>query len=422
MSTTQLFEQASKLDANDPFAKTRLLFDLPSGVVYLDGNSLGVLPKNVKPRMDEVIEQQWGRDLISSWNVHNWIGLPQQAANKIAPLLGVENHQVMVCDSISVNLFKALSIALTNNPERNVILSSNNNFPTDLYVAQGIEALLGTNKCTLKTVTMHDIQDHIDDSVAVVMLTQVDFRSGELLNIKDLTEHAHKRGALVLWDLAHSAGVVPLALNNWGVDLAVGCGYKYLNGGPGAPAFISLSDAMCNAPNQPIYGWMGHSSPFEFSPTYKGSPSAKQLLVGTPNILSLAALDAALDAYQGVDLNLLRQKSLSLSDFFITEFKRTKDQQANASALNELTLTGEFSHAERGSHVALEHPNAYGISQALIEANVVIDFRAPNLIRFGFAPLYNSHNDIAQCLTTLFKTMHSQVYLEDRFSQRKAVT
>ncbi len=412
--------RAEALDAADPLRSVAAAFELPDGTVYLDGNSLGALPKTVKPRMLEVIEQQWGQDLISSWNKHQWIDLAHSVGTKLAPLLGVKSAQVIACDSISVNLFKLINIALAQRPERKIVLSAQNNFPTDLYVAQGVEQLLGSKRCELITVAPDALHAHLNADVAVLMLTQVDFRSGALLDIQALTAQAHAHGALVIWDLAHSAGVVPLQLNAWDVDFAVGCGYKFLNGGPGAPAFMSVNERYLSNLNQPIQGWMGHAQPFEFATDYQPAMNIKQMLTGTPAILSLAAFDAALEVYRDIDVTDLRQKSLSLSGFFIELFDAYQSQHRETFA--GFRLNARLADAERGSHVALEHDKAYPISQALIAHNVVIDFRAPNLIRFGFAPLYNSHQDVLTSLQTLHLLMHEKIYREPVYQHRKSVT
>ncbi len=412
--------RAEALDAADSLRSVAATFELPDGTVYLDGNSLGALPKTVKPRMLEVIEQQWGQDLISSWNKHQWIDLAHSVGAKLAPLLGVKPTQVVACDSISVNLFKLLNSALAQRPERKIVLSAQNNFPTDLYVAQGVEQLLGSERCKLTSVAPDALHAHLTADVAVLMLTQVDFRSGALLDMQALTAQAHAHGTLVIWDLAHSAGVVPLQLNACDVDFAVGCGYKFLNGGPGAPAFMSVNERYLSNLNQPIQGWMGHAQPFEFATDYHPAPNIKQLLTGTPAILSLAAFDAALEVYRDIDVTDLRQKSLSLSCFYIELFDPYQSQHAETFA--GFRLNARLADAERGSHVALEHDEAYPISQALIAHNVIIDFRAPNLIRFGFAPLYNSHQDVLTSLQTLHWLMQEEVYLEPVYQHRKSVT
>jgi kynureninase len=368
--------------------------------------------------MLDVVEQQWGQDLISSWNKHRWIDLAESVGAKIAPLLGVNSNQLIVCDSISVNLFKLLNIALTQRPSRSTILSSTNNFPTDLYVAQGLETFLGDRQCALKTVDANTIATHLNDDVAVLMLTQVDFRSGALFDIQALTQSAHDAGALVIWDLAHSTGVVPLELNKWNVDFAVGCGYKFLNGGPGAPAFVSIHQRFLDSLAQPIQGWMGHARPFDFDPIYTGAASTKQMLTGTPPILSLSALDAAMDVYADVNTQQLRDKSLSLSGFFIHLF----DVCQKTGSLKGLKLCARLADKNRGSHVSLEHTDAYAISQALIDNKVIIDFRAPNLIRFGFSPLYNSHLDVVKSLDALRKIMLEETYKRSEYEQRKTVT
>ena len=411
-----LEKEALQLDAADPIATLRDAFAIPDGVTYLDGNSLGALPKSVPEHLDNVVRAQWGADLIRSWNTHQWIDLPQLTARKLAPLLGVESHQVTVCDSISINLFKALSIALAHQTERSLVLSNTQNFPTDLYIAQGLEHLLGEQRCQLKTVDTHAIESALSDEVAVLMLTQVDFRTGELLDIERLTRLAHEVGAVVIWDLAHSTGVIPLELNQWNVDIAVGCGYKYLNGGPGAPAFIALNEALLTAPNQPIWGWMGHAAPFAFNADYEPAANSRQMLTGTPGILSLAALNAALDVFNGVDMYAVREKSVRLSSLFIQGVALLD------SHLEGVTLPYSFEPEQRGSHVALRHPDAYAVTQALIARHVIIDFRAPDLMRFGFAPLYNRYYDVVIALDALLSIITSKTYQHPEYHQRATVT
>lgn len=407
-------ERFRRLDAGDPLAELRKRFDLPQDKVYLDGNSLGALPKSVHERIERLVRQEWGRDLISSWNKHSWIDLPAKVGEKIAVLVGAAPGQVICADSISVNLFKLLSTALALRPERKVILSQQDNFPTDLYMGQGLAGLLGPDRCQLQTVAHGELLSSLDKNVAVLMLTQVNFRDGRLHNMAAITKAAQSRGALVLWDLAHSAGVVPVELDAWNVDMAVGCGYKFLNGGPGAPAFLYLARRHQDKVGQPLSGWMGHRNAFEFEPAYEPAEGMQRYLAGTPGILSMAALDAALDVFEGISLEAIRKKSLTLGQCFIDEIL--------ARNLPGIRLLTPRRGEHRGSQVSLSHPQAFAISQVLIERGIVVDFRAPNIIRFGFSPLYNCFEDAGRALDALAETLISGDYLDSRYAAKGKVT
>ena len=409
------FDDISALDKADPLAKKRLEFDLPTNTVYLDGNSLGALPTAVKSRIADVVSKQWGNHLIRSWNDHHWIDLPISVGNKIAPIVGAELGQVICCDSISVNLFKLLSSALSLNSARSIVLSTQDNFPTDLYMVQGLSDLLGPDLCQLQLVAEEQIEQSLNEDVAVLLLTQVNFRTGQLLNMEKLTQLAHKQGILVIWDLAHSAGALPVELDKCKVDFAVGCGYKYLNGGPGAPAFLYVAKRHHALVKQPLSGWMGHAKPFTFDPEYKSASNINQFLSGTPCVISMSALDAALDVWQDVDMSEIRQKSIALCDVFI----RTVQMH---DCLNELKLCSPSAANQRGSQLAFSHDNAFAICQALIEKGVIADFRAPNILRFGFTPLYTSFEDIWQAVTILVDVVTSELYKEPRFNLALKVT
>lgn len=403
------------LDAQDALGYLRQRFQLPDNTVYLDGNSLGVLPAAVPARLERLLREEWGRDLIGSWNRHDWIGMPIRVGEKIAALVGAGPGQVLCCDSISLNLFKLLTTALQLRPGRSVILSQRDNFPTDLYLAEGISDLLGDARCTLRSVPLEQLAGAMNSEVAVLMLTQVNFRDGSLHDVQALTRAAHAQGILVLWDLAHSAGVLPIQLDAWEVDMAVGCGYKFLNGGPGAPAFVYLAERHQNQVSQPLSGWLGHAQPFAFEPGYRPAPGIRRYLAGTPGILGMAALDTALDCFEGVSMAALRAKSLALSTYFIEGIEEDL-------AAGELRLLTPREGARRGSHVALAHPHAWGVSQALIEAGVIVDFREPDVVRFGFAPLYNSFADVACAVDRLRHILASALYRDARFRQRPQVT
>lgn len=409
------FEDVIALDKADPLANKRLEFDLPENTIYLDGNSLGALPKSVKSRLSEVVSQQWGCDLVKSWNSHNWIDLPITVGEKIAPIIGAAPGQVICCDSTSINLFKVLSAALTLNSERTRVLSTKDNFPTDLYMVQGLSDLLGQDLCQLHMVDEQDIQQSLTDSVAVLLLTQVNFRTGKLLDMEKLTRLAHQKGILVIWDLAHSAGALPVALDKCQVDFAVGCGYKYLNGGPGAPAFLYVANRHQSAVKQPLSGWMGHANPFSFDPDYQASPNIHQFQCGTPSVISMSALDAALDVWLDVDMFQIKNKSEALTGVFMHLVQLHE-------CLNDLILCSPAADELRGSQLAFSHKDAFSICQALIEKGVIADFRAPNIIRFGFTPLYTSFEEVWKAVTILAKLVRSKLYQERRFKVTLKVT
>ncbi|MGS2720671.1 kynureninase [Paraglaciecola aestuariivivens] len=408
-------EKIKQQDLSDPLANKKQAFLIPQNTIYLDGNSLGVLPKTVKSRVAEVVAKQWGEDLITSWNQHAWIDLPIQVGEKIAALIGAKPGQVISCDSTSVNLFKVLSAALKLNPTRHKVLSTQDNFPTDLYMVQGLTSLLGQDLCELTTVNEDDIEQHLNESVAVLMLTHVNFRTGKVLDMQKLTQLAHDKGILVIWDLAHSAGALPLKLDQCEVDFAVGCGYKYLNGGPGAPAFLYVAERHLAKASQPLVGWMGHAKPFAFSPIYQSANNIEHFQCGTPSVIAMSALDAALEVWQDVDLDLVRHKSLALGQLLI-------DLVEQQPSLADFVLCSPKDQSERGSQVAFAHPNAFEICQALIAQNVIADFRAPNILRFGLTPLYVSFEDIAKTVSILSEIVENQIYTEKRFNQTQKVT
>jgi kynureninase len=411
---TVTLQDCREMDAADPLARSRDAFALPEGIVYLDGNSLGALPKQAEERVRAVMTQQWGRDLIKSWNLHDWIGAPARIGAKVARLIGAKPNEVLVADSTSLNVFKALHAALCLRPGRRVILSDDGNFPTDLYMAQGlIEQLSDSHR--LEILPADEIAASLTEDVAVLMLTEVDYRTGRLHDMKALTQAAHDKGALVLWDLAHSAGAFPVDLNGCGADFAVGCGYKYLNGGPGAPAFIYVAERWQGSAEQPLFGWMGHDAPFAFDLDYRPKPGIARFLVGTPPILSLTALEAGLDLFADVALDALRRKSGALGDLFIALV-------AQELAGSGLTLASPRAAAERGSQVSYRHPEGYPIMQALIARGVIGDFRAPDILRFGFAPLYVSFADIWNAVAQLKAVMAGREWEKPEFRRRAAVT
>lgn len=409
-------------DADDPLAGLRTQFEIPEGLIYLDGNSLGMLPKGVSARVDDVIRRQWGQDLIRSWNRAGWMQWPHEVGNKIGRLIGAGPDEVVVADSTSINLYKVLSAALMlarqQRPHQRIILSERSNFPTDLYIAQSLAQSLGMQvQCA---DTPEALEAALNDQVAVLMLTHVNYRTGHMHNLPALTAAAHRVGALTLWDLAHSAGAVPVDLRAANADFAVGCGYKYLNGGPGAPAFVWVHPRHIPHAQQPLSGWIGHAQPFEFDPQYRAAAGIGRFLCGTPAILSLAALDIGVDTLLAAQpmggMAALREKSLHLTDLFMQQVTR----RCAEFGLACITPT---SHAQRGSQVCLTHPEgAYAMVQALIERGVIGDFRAPNVLRFGFTPVNLRYVDVWDAVEHLYAVLQSKQWQQDRFQQRAQVT
>jgi kynureninase len=414
-------------DAADPLRAHRAAFTLPDGVLYLDGNSLGALPRATSARLREVVEREWGEGLIRSWNEARWIDLPRRVGAKIARLVGARSDEVICADSTSLNLFKVLAAALRlqsargpgADEGRRVILSERANFPTDLYVAQGLVDLLGAGH-ELKLVGSDEVAAAIDDRTAVVMLTHVNFRDGAMHDLPALTRRAHDAGALVVWDLAHSAGAVPVALAAAHADFAVGCGYKYLNGGPGAPAFVYVAErhlaALARDPfAQPLAGWLGHQAPFAFDPGYTPAASIDRFTVGTPSILALAALDAGVDTVLAAGVGALRAKSIALTTLFI-------DQVERQCADFGVELVSPRDPARRGSQACFRHPHAFPVMQALIARGVIGDFRAPDILRFGFAPLYVRYADAWDAAAALAEVLAGAHWKDPAFQSPGAVT
>lgn len=399
-------------DLNDVLKSKKDAFQIPDGVIYLDGNSLGVLPKHVPDRLQEVVRSEWGTSLIRAWNTHSWIDLPGRTGDRIGKLIGAPAGTVVACDSTSVNVFKVLSAALSLRPDRKVILSDAGNFPTDLYVASGLKELLAKGH-ELRVVAPEDVRSAITPDVAVLMLTQVDYRTGRVHDMADLTELAHEAGALAIWDLAHSAGAIPVDLQGAKADFAVGCGYKYLNGGPGAPAFLYVAPDHQDKVASPVTGWMGHEAPFAFDLDYRPVTGINRMTVGTPPILSLSSLHAALDVFEDVDMNDIRAKSISLSELFISEVEAKCPQ---------LQLASPRDPHQRGSQVSFSFTEGYAVMQALIARGVIGDFRAPDIMRFGFTPLYLSHQDIVNAVEILSDILETRSWDTPAFKTRAKVT
>ncbi len=419
-------EQFAAMDASDRLAPLRQLFELPPEVIYLDGNSLGALPKSAAHRLQRSVRDEWGRGLITSWNHAGWIDLPRRLGDKIARLVGAAPGELVVADSTSVNLFKVLWAALAlqqrGAPRRRVILSERSNFPTDLYIAQSLAA---ARDCELRLVAADQLETALDDYVAVLMLTHVNYRTGAMHDMATLTRAAHDVGALCIWDLAHSAGAVPVDLNRSGADFAVGCGYKYLNGGPGAPAFVWLHARHAAQFEQPLAGWMGHASPFDFSPEFRGAGGVARALCGTPPVLSMVALECGIDSVLAAEplggMRALREKSLAMTRAFA-------DLVDARCAGHGLAVVSPRIDALRGSQVCLTRDvGAYAIVQALIARGVIGDFRAgepgvPDILRFGFTPLYLRFVDVWDAVEQLRLVMHEEQWREPRFNRRQTVT
>ncbi len=412
-------DDALALDAADPLAPLREQFELPPGVIYLDGNSLGVLPRATAARVAAVVQQEWGQGLIRSWNAAGWITLPQRVGDKIARLVGVGAGELVVADSTSVNLFKVLSAALNivaaDAPERRRIVSERSNFPTDLYIAESLARERGFE---LLLCDADQLPAHLDQRAAVLMLTHVNYRTGRMHDMAALSRAAHEAGALTVWDLAHSAGAVPLSLASDGADFAVGCGYKYLNGGPGAPAFVWAHPRHAERFWQPLAGWMGHAAPFEFTPGYRPAPGITRYLCGTPALLSLAALECGVDTVLAAGplggMAALRAKSLALTRLFAERVSATCPM---------LTMASPPLDAQRGSQVCFSHPElGYPVMQALIARGVIGDFRAPDILRFGFTPLYSRFVDAFDAAEHLREVLDTAEWRQPEFNQRHAVT
>jgi kynureninase len=400
-----------EMDSGDPLAEMRERFSIPHGIVYLDGNSLGALPRTVADRLMATIGDEWGDQLIRAWNTAGWASLPRTVGDRLAILIGAEPGSVVVCESTSVNLYKVMMAAAQMRPERRSIVTDTGNFPTDLYVMSGVATQLGLD---LRIVEPEQLPDAIGADTAVVAVTQVDYRTGRRHDMSGLTTLAHEAGAVAVWDLAHSAGAFEVDLTGCHVDMAVGCGYKYLNGGPGAPAFVYVAPHLQEEFANPILGWFGHVRPFDFDPVFSPASGIDKVMVGTPQVLSLIALDEALAAFDGVDMSMVRAKSVALTEVFI-ELVDTR-----LSGTIEVATPRHPEH--RGSQVSLRHPNAYPVVQALIERGVIGDFRSPDIARFGFAPLYLRYVDVWDAADALTDVMTSGSWREPRFGVKQTVT
>jgi kynureninase len=405
-------DAARALDAADPLRACRDRFRLPDGLIYLDGNSLGALPEATVERQREVVEEEWGEELIRSWNSRGWIEAPQRVGARIAGLIGARPHEVIVADSVSVNLFKLILAAAALSPDRPVLLSEAGNFHTDLHVASGAAEVA---RLRLDIAPREAIAGRLGTDTNLLLLTHVHYKTGARFDMAALTARAKAAGARTLWDLSHSAGAVPLDLNGAGAELAVGCGYKYLNGGPGAPAFLYVAEHLQERLVSPLRGWMGHAAPFAFTDDYVPAPGIARFLAGTPPILSLIALESGIATFDGVGMDAIWAKSVKLFDAFLALVEER-------CAGHGLECISPRDPEQRGSHISFRHPNAFELCQALIAQGVIGDFRAPDVVRFGLTPLYVGFEDLFVCVERIRDILETGRWREPRFAVRGKVT
>lgn len=394
------------------FAATKAMFDLPEGVIYLDGNSLGPLPKAAGDRVNDMLFREWGQMLITGWNKAGWMGLPTGLGDRVGRLIGAAPGSVVMGDTLSIKVYQAVASALELNPGRKVVLSDKGNFPSDLYMADGLLRSLGQDY-ELRVVAPEDVAAHISEDIAVLMLTEVDYRSGRMHDMKALTRLAHSRGVLTVWDLAHSAGAIPVDLSGCDADFAVGCTYKYLNGGPGAPAFIYVAPRLADNVRPALSGWLGHESPFAFDLDYRPGAGIERMRVGTPPVIQMTALSAAMDIWDMADMRDVRAKSIELTELFIQKVE---------AACPELQLASPRDPARRGSQVSVRFAEGYAAMQALIARGVIGDFRAPDIMRFGFTPLYIDKADVEQAVEILADIMSNRLWDKPEYKTRQQVT
>ncbi|WP_337154230.1 kynureninase [Pseudomonas protegens] len=408
-----------RLDEQDPLAPLRQQFSLPEGVIYLDGNSLGARPVAAAERARQVIEQEWGAGLIRSWNTAGWRDLSQRLGDRLAPLIGAGAGEVVITDTTSINLFKVLSAALQvqagRAPQRRVIVSESSNFPTDLYIVEGLTQLLQQGYSLRLVDSPEQLPAAIDQDTAVVLLTHVNYKTGYMHDMQATTGLIHEAGALSIWDLAHSAGAVPVDLGRSGADYAIGCTYKYLNGGPGSQAFAWVAPALCDLVTQPLSGWFGHARQFDMATRYEPSSGIARYLCGTQPITSLAMVECGLEVFERTDMQSLRRKSLALTDLFIELVEQR-------CAGHELKLVTPREHAKRGSHVSFEHPEGYAVIQALIARGVIGDYREPRIMRFGFTPLYTRFSEVWDAVQILGEILDQKTWAQAQFQVRHSVT
>jgi kynureninase len=401
------------LDDTDVLAPLRQEFTLNDNEIYLDGNSLGPVSTSARRRVNEVLDIEWGRGLARSWNDAGWMGEPTRLGNRLAPLIGAQTGEVLVADTLTFLIAKLIGAALEQRPERHVVLTDAANFHSDIYIIEAMCERAG-RPVTMKTIDRDRLDEELNDDVALVELTQVDYRTGESLDMAGITERVHAAGALMLWDFAHSAGAVPLDVTGADVDFAAGCGYKYLNGGPGAPAFLYVRKSWQGILRNPLPGWLGHARPFDFELTYEPAEGMQAFVTSSPSIVALAALDGALDIWDRTSMAEVRAKSLAMTDLFI--------QLVEERLPGVFEVVTPLDHAKRGSQVALRHSEGYGIIQSLIENGVIGDFRAPDICRFGFTPLYLRFVDVFDAVERIANVMESESFRDQRFAVRNAVT
>ncbi|MBW8909355.1 MAG: kynureninase [Mesorhizobium sp.] len=403
------------MDAADPLRSMRDRFVLPDGVIYLDGNSLGAASPDVFSEIENAARREWAQDLIRAWNTAGWFDMPVELGDQLGRLIGAASSQTVVCDTTSINIYKVLHAALAMRPERSVIVAEGDSFPTDLYMAEGVASTRPGTVLRLEGVDAPAIEELIDERVAVILVNHVNYKSGRLRDMAALTRKAHQAGALIVWDLCHTAGALPVDLDGSNADFAIGCTYKYLNGGPGAPAFIYAANRHHGDIRQPLSGWWGHARPFAFEQGYAAGSGIRRFLCGTQPVLSMRALKGALNLWDQVDMNAVRDKSIALTDLFIQLV------EARCGAFG-LELESPRDGAERGSQVSFAHPNGYQVMRALIERGVIGDFRAPSTIRFGFTPLYVGYRDVWDAVAVLEDILRTGAWQDARFAVKTAVT
>jgi len=406
-------EECVALDAADELAPLREEFTLVEGEIYLDGNSLGPVSTSVRTKVNRLIDQEWGLGLVRSWNDAGWMAAPTGLGERLAPLIGARPGEVLVADTLTILLAKLVGAALEHRPTRHVVLTDVANFHSDIYIIEAVCARAG-RPITVKTIERDSLEDELNDDVALVELTQVDFRTGEALDMKGITAKVHAAGALMLWDFAHSAGAVPLDVTDADVDFAAGCTYKYLNAGPGAPGFMYVRSSWQGVLANPLPGWLGHARPFDFELDYEPASGMQAFVTSSPSMIALAALDGALDVWERVTMDQVRAKSLALTDLFI--------ELVDARLPGVFDVVTPREHARRGSQVSLGHPEGYGVVQAMIDRGVVGDFRAPDICRFGFTPLYLRFVDVYDAVDRLVEVMTTEAYRDAKYAVRNAVT
>jgi len=407
--------EVEAMDAADPLRAMRDRFVLPEGVIYLDGNSLGAASVNVFSEIETAAKQEWAQDLIRAWNTARWFDMPVELGDRLGRLIGAAPGQTVVCDTTSINIYKVLHAALAMRPKRSVIVAEGDSFPTDLYMAEGVASTRPGTALRLEGVDAATIEELVDDHVAVILVNHVNYKSGRLRDMAALTRRAHDAGALIVWDLCHTAGALPVDLDGLSADFAVGCTYKYLNGGPGAPAFIYAANRHHGDIRQPLSGWWGHARPFAFEQGYAAGTGIRRFLCGTQPVLSMRALKGALDLWDEVDMTAVREKSIALTDLFI----RLVEAKCGAFGLD---LESPRNGAERGSQVSFTHPHGYQVMRALIERGVIGDFRAPSTVRFGFTPLYVGYRDAWDAVGVLEDILRTGAWQDARYAVKAAVT